>query len=172
MKQYNKPEFDRFTFIQEGTTIGDNVHINPYVTIGFDGFGFEVEDPTTTKPKYKIPLKRKEHPFHVWIESNVEIGSFTEINRGSWRNTVIGEGTKIDSHVKIAHNVQIGRNCLIVAGTVIGGSCTIADNCFVGINAGIRQRLTIGENSFIGMGAVVVKDVPANTTVMGNPARI
>ena len=151
--------------------IADSVKIGPYSEIGSSGFGFEVEDDTTNKPKYRIPLQRRSHNYNVWIRKNVEIGSNCCIDRGSWRDTIIGEGSKLDSHVKIAHNVQLGKHCLVVAGTVIGGSVSIGDHCFIGISAGIKQRLSIGENSIIGMGAVVVKDVPPNSIVKGNPAK-
>jgi UDP-3-O-[3-hydroxymyristoyl] glucosamine N-acyltransferase len=156
--------------VRGDSIIHGTVLIDPFVRIGSFGFGFETEDDTTTKPTYKIPLIRKKHDYPVVINRNVEIGSFTTVDAGSWRKTIIGEGTKIDSHVKIAHNVQIGKSCLIVAGAVIGGSCTIGDNVFIGINASIKQRIKIGDNAIIGMGAVVIKDVPANATVKGNPA--
>jgi UDP-3-O-[3-hydroxymyristoyl] glucosamine N-acyltransferase len=156
--------------IEPNCVVHDTVMIDDFTRIGTPGFGFEVVDPTVTRPIFKKPLRRKIHPYGVIINKDVEIGSHCNIDAGSHRETIIGEGTKIDSHVKIAHNVHIGRNCLIVAGSVIGGSCTIGDNCFFGINSGIRQRITIGNNVTIGMGAVVVKDVPDNAIAMGNPA--
>jgi UDP-3-O-[3-hydroxymyristoyl] glucosamine N-acyltransferase len=150
---------------------GNGIKIDTPVCIGSIGFGFEKGDPnSTTLNDFKIPLTRKKHIFTVIIEDNVEIGAFTVIDRGSWRDTVVGRGTKIDSHVKIAHNVQIGENCLIVAGAVIGGSVTMGSGCFIGINAAIKQRVVIGDNAVVGMGSVVTKDVHANTTVIGNPA--
>ena len=135
--------------------------------IGGVGFGFEKDD-----NGYIIPLKRKEHKFTVMIADDVEIGDNTVIHRGRWRDTVIGEGTKIDSLVHVAHNVVIGKNCLVVAGTVIGGSVTIGDGCFIGENVSIRQGVKIASNVTIGMGAVVLQDIDQpNSTWVGNPAR-
>ena len=142
-------------------TIGDGARI------GGLGFGFERDG-----NGYKMPLERRVHDHFVVIQEGVEIGENTVIHRGRWRDTVIGEGTKIDSLVHVAHNVVIGKHCLIVAGTVIGGSCTIGDNCFLGENVSIKQGVTIANNVTIGMGAVVLNDiVQSNSTWVGNPAR-
>lgn len=154
-------------FIIQGAKIATSVMIDPFVCIGSTGFGFE-----RNAAGYLLPLTRREHPFNVIIEDNVEIGSHTIVDRGRWRNTVIREGTKIDSNVKIAHNVIVGRNCLIVAGAVLGGSCEIGDSCFIGENVSIKQGVKIVHNVTIGMGAVVLKDITEpNTTWVGNPAR-
>jgi len=156
--------YKRYCRIHKTAKIGDDSDI------GTPGFGFDVVDPKAKHPKYIYPLKRKRHEYFVRIEENVEIGGHCTVDRGSWRDTIIRSGTKLDSHVKVAHNVHIGRDCLLVAGCVIGGSCTIGDGVFIGINATIIQRIRIGNGSFIGAGAVVVKDVPPGVTVKGNPA--
>lgn len=149
--------------------IGKNVSIKPYTVIGYSGFGFET-DPITKK--YKIPLKRKEHKFKVIIQDNVEIGAGCVIDRGSWRDSVIGEGTKIDNMVHTGHNTVIGKNCLIAVGVTLGGSTTIGDNCFLGMNSMTKQGVKIANNVTIGMGAVVTKDITEeHTTWIGNPAR-
>lgn len=127
--------------------------------IGGHGFGYE-------KSKDGIPLRIK-HLGNVVIGKNVEIGSNVCIDRGVIDSTIIGDNTKIDNLVHIAHNVKIGKSCLIVAGAVIGGSTTIEDNTFVGINASIKNKLKIGSNVVIGMGSTVLSDVPDNTTVKG-----
>jgi UDP-3-O-[3-hydroxymyristoyl] glucosamine N-acyltransferase len=148
-------------------TYGENVKIDPLVSIGFDGFGFERDG-----EGYKIPITRREHTFGVVIGDNVEIGSQSVIHRGRWRDTVIGEGTKIDSLVHVAHNAHIGKHCLVVAGTVIGGSVTIGDHCFIGENVSIKQGVKIADHVTIGMGAVVLHDITeSNTTWAGNPVR-
>jgi len=81
--------------------------------------------------------------------------------------TFIGEGTKIDNLVHVAHGVKIGKHCLIVAGTVIGGSTEIGDRCFLGINCSIKNKVNIGNDVTIGMGAIVLSDVPDGTVVKG-----
>lgn len=139
---------------------------HPTARIGEEGFGFAKDK----NGNFIYPLKRNEHNYTVILRDNVEIGPLCVIDRGSWRDTIIGEGTKLDSCVKVAHNVQIGKNNLLVHGTVIGGSCTIGDNNFFGINCSVKQHLTIGSNCTIGMGAVVTHDVLDNTIVYGNPA--
>ncbi|GAH23341.1 unnamed protein product, partial [marine sediment metagenome] len=93
------------------------------------------------------------------------------IDRGTLGDTVIGDGTKIDNLVHVAHNVEIGRNCMIIALTCIGGGVIMEDGVYVGIGGSIRNQIKIGEGAFIGMGAVVLKSVEDNVTVVGNPAR-
>jgi UDP-3-O-[3-hydroxymyristoyl] glucosamine N-acyltransferase len=141
-----------------------SVKIGKNTVIGGDGFGYARD---TDGMLVKMP-----HQGNVIIEENVEIGSNTCIDRAVIGSTVIGAGTKIDNLVHIAHGVKIGKNCLIVAGAVIGGSCEIGDNCFIGINASVKNKVKIGNNVTIGMGAVVLKDVPDGATVVGNPGRI
>lgn len=141
-----------------------SVKIGKNTVIGADGFGYVRQDDGT--------LLKMPHAGNVIIEENVEIGSNTCIDRAVVGSTIIGAGTKIDNLVHIAHGVKIGKNCLIVAGAVIGGSTEIGDNCFIGINASIKNKVKIGNNVTVGMGAVVLKDVPDGVTVVGNPARI
>ena len=147
----------------ECVEIGENVRVGPNCSIGFEGFGFEGDEDGIY---HRFP-----HIGKVILEDNVEIGANTCIDRGALGDTIIGEGTKIDNLVHVAHNVEIGRNCLIVALTCLGGGVIIEDGAYVGIGAGIRNQITIGEKAFIGMGAVVVKDVDPGVTVIGNPAK-
>jgi UDP-3-O-[3-hydroxymyristoyl] glucosamine N-acyltransferase len=107
----------------------------------------------------------------VKIGSNVRIGSYVCIDRGNLKDTIIEDGVKIDNLVHIAHNVKIGKNTMVVAGTVVCGSVEIGDNCFIGANSVIRQHLKIGNNVTIGMGSVVTKDIPDGETWAGNPAK-
>ena len=159
----------KYNSVNEGSVIvGNNVYVGPFTTIGFAGFGFE-KNPDGT---YKRPLKRKKHKFKTVIGNNVEIGNGCCIDRGSWRDSIVDSGTKIDNLVHTGHNTQIGKNCLIAVGTTIGGSCTIGDDCDIGMNVCIKQGLKIANKVTIGMGAVVTKDITEEgTTWVGNPAR-
>lgn len=143
--------------IAPGTIIGEGT------VIGTDGFGYVRKDDGT--------LVKMPHAGNVIIEKDVEIGSNTCLDRAVIGSTIIGEGTKIDNLVHIAHGVKIGKNCLIVAGTIIGGSSVIGDNCYLGIGCMIKNKITIGANSFIGMGTVVLCDVPDGEVWVGNPAK-
>jgi UDP-3-O-[3-hydroxymyristoyl] glucosamine N-acyltransferase len=107
----------------------------------------------------------------VEIGNGVEIGANTCIDRGTLGNTVIGDGTKIDNLVHIAHNVRIGKHCLVIAHAMIGGSCVIGDHAWIAPNAGIIQKKHIGEHATVGLGAVVLEDVPPNETWTGVPAK-
>lgn len=141
----------------------NNIHysvlIGKNVVIGGDGFGYARDKDGT--------LVKMPHKGNVVIEKFVSIGSNTCIDRAVEGSTIIGEGTKIDNLVHIAHGVKIGKHCLIVAGSVIGGSVVIGDRCFIGINASVKNKVTIGNNVTVGMGAIVLKDVPDGLTVTG-----
>src|SRR5690606_40149293 len=112
------------------------------------------------------------HQGNVVIENDVEIGSNTYIDSAAQDSTIIGEGTKIDNLVHVAHGVKIGKHCLVVAGAVIGGSSVIGDYNFIGMNASIKEKVRIGNNCIIGAGAVVLKDVEDNSVMVGNPAKL
>ena len=97
----------------------------------------------------------------VIIHDDVEIGAGTTIDRGGMRDTVIGEGTKIDNIVQIAHNVVIGRHCIIVAQSGISGSVTIEDFAMLGGRVGVAPQLTVGKGARLAVGAGVITDIPA-----------
>jgi UDP-3-O-[3-hydroxymyristoyl] glucosamine N-acyltransferase len=141
--------------------IGDRVIIHPGARIGQDGFGF-LPSPQGHR---KIPQTRR-----VIIQDDVEIGANTTIDRGATRDTIIGEGTKIDNLVQIGHNVSIGRHCLIVAQCGIAGSVTVGDFAMFGGQVGISDHLTIGAGAMIGAQGGVMSNVPAGGRWAGHPA--
>jgi UDP-3-O-[3-hydroxymyristoyl] glucosamine N-acyltransferase len=150
--------------IYDHVEVGDNVTIGAGCVIGGPGFGYEWDDDL-----YLWVKKPETHG--VVIEDDVHIGANTCIDRGSYRDTVIGAGTRIDNLVHVAHNVQVGRNCLVIAQAELSGSVVVEDNCWIGPRACVREHLTIGHDSLVGIGSVVVKDVEPHTTVMGVPAK-
>jgi UDP-3-O-[3-hydroxymyristoyl] glucosamine N-acyltransferase len=135
------------------TLIGNNVLIHPGCNIGQDGFGFVFG----AGRQMKVPQTGR-----VLIQNDVEIGAGTAIDRGSLRDTVIGEGTKIDNHVQIGHNVTIGRHCVLAAKVALGGSLSVGDRVALGAGVGINNHVNIGDGAKITAMSGVKDDVPAN----------
>jgi UDP-3-O-[3-hydroxymyristoyl] glucosamine N-acyltransferase len=133
--------------------IGNNVLIHPGCSIGQDGYGFVFFGPDG---HLKVPQTGR-----VLIQNDVEIGAGTTIDRGSLRDTVIGEGTKIDNQVQIGHNVSIGRHCLLAAQIGLAGSLTIGDNVALGAKVGINNHLHIGDGAQVTAMSAVKDDIPA-----------
>jgi UDP-3-O-[3-hydroxymyristoyl] glucosamine N-acyltransferase len=134
------------------TLMGDRVIVHPGVHIGHDVIGY-------------VPQTGR-----VIVQDDVEIGAGTTIDRGAHRDTMIGEGTKIDNLVQIAHNVSIGRHCVIVAHTGISGSCTLGDYVVLGGNVGLVDHITVGDGAQLAARSGVMHDVPAGEVWGGAPA--
>ena len=145
-----------------GTVLSDRVRVHAGARLGSDGFGYVFREGRHDK----IP-----HVGRCVIESDVEIGANTTIDRGSIDDTVIGAGTKIDNLVHIAHNVRIGRLCLIMAQVGIAGSARIEDGVILAGQAGISGHHTIGAGARIAAQAGVFGDIPGGETWSGYPAR-
>lgn len=108
---------------------------------------------------------RKLEGFGIVVEKDVFIGALTVVVRGSWRNTVIGEGTKIGNLCNVGHNSNIGKNCLLSPRVTVEGSVDIGDNTKVGTGAIFRRRIKVGKNVEVAMGAIVKHDVPDGARV-------
>jgi len=143
------------------TLIGDRVIIHAGTRVGQDGFGYV----PGAAGHGKVPQVGR-----VIIMDGVEIGANATIDRGAIRDTVIGEGTKIDNLVQIAHNVEIGRHCVLAAHTGISGSCTIGDYVMMGGRVGLADNITVGSGAMIGAAAGVMTDIPAGEKWVGTPA--
>jgi UDP-3-O-[3-hydroxymyristoyl] glucosamine N-acyltransferase len=142
--------------------IGDRVIIHAGTRIGQDGFGYV----PGAAGHGKVPQVGR-----VIVMDGVEIGANTTIDRGAIRDTVIGEGTKIDNLVQIAHNVEIGRHCVLAAHTGISGSCTIGDYVMMGGRVGITDNVTIGAGAMIAAGSGVMSNIPPGEKWGGAPAQ-
>ena len=153
---------DRVSLVQN-CIVGANCIIQSGTSIGFDGFAFERDE--------SGKLIRFPHRGHVRIGDDVEISANCSIARGSLSDTIIKDGTKLDALVHVAHNVIIGRDCELTAGTVIGGSTTIGNSCWMGLNSTLKNKLRIGNNVIVASGASVIRDVPDEDIVAGVPAK-
>lgn len=141
--------------------MGDRVTLYPGVRIGQDGFGFAPE----ATGHIKIPQLGR-----VIIGDDVEVGANVTIDRGAGPDTVIGSGSMIDNLVQIAHNVVLGRHCVVVAQAGISGSTRLADGVMIGGQAGLTGHLSIGSGARIAAQSGVTRDVPAGGAVGGSPA--
>ncbi len=146
----------------DSTQLGDRVIVQAGAVLGSDGFGYVFGSGV----HQKIP-----HIGRCVLESDVEIGANTTIDRGSVGDTVIGAGTKIDNLVQIGHNVRLGKLCLVMAQVGISGSTRIGDGVIIAGQAGIQGHITIGAGARIGGQSGVFGDVPAGETWSGYPAR-
>lgn len=149
--------------IKKNTIIGDNVYVKSNSVIGEKGFGFTKDD---SGKNIEFP-----HIGGVVIGDNVEIGAINTIVAGGLGNTVIQAGTKLDDHVHVAHNCNIGSNSLITAHVEISGSCVIGNGVWVGPNSSIINGCEIASDVFVGIGTNVTKSIKDAGTYAGNPAR-
>ena len=150
--------------LSKNITIGKNCVLWSHCVIGEDSYGIE-RSPGALQT-------RMPHLGGVLIGDGVHIGNFTSVVAGTIEPTRIDDGTMIDNLVHVAHNVQIGKNCQVIACAEISGSVILRENVTIAPNATVIQKVEIGENSLVGLGAVVVKSVPANVIVTGVPAKI
>lgn len=148
--------------IYANSQLGDRVIVHAGAVLGGDGFGYVFGGGA----HQKVP-----HVGRCVLESDVEIGANTTIDRGSVGDTVIGAGTKIDNLVQIGHNVRVGRLCLIMSQVGISGSTRIGDGAIVAGQAGVAGHVTIGAGARVAAQAGVFGDVPAGETWSGYPAR-
>jgi UDP-3-O-[3-hydroxymyristoyl] glucosamine N-acyltransferase len=148
--------------VREKISIGNRVIIHSGTMIGSDGYGYVTVD----GKHVKIPQVGT-----VVVEDDVEIGSNVTIDRARFDKTVIGEGTKIDNLVQIAHNVVTGKHCLIISQTGISGSTVLGNYVITGGQAGIAGHLTIGDGAQVAAKSGVSKSIKPGEVVQGYPAR-
>ncbi|MEO9294026.1 MAG: UDP-3-O-(3-hydroxymyristoyl)glucosamine N-acyltransferase [Nitrososphaera sp.] len=152
---------DRATL--KNCTVGSRCVIQGGVIIGSDGFAYERHPDGG--------LERFPHLAGVVIGDGVEICANSSIARGSLTDTQIGNGTKLDALVHIAHNVRIGARCQLAAGTIIGGSTVVGNSCWTGLNSTLKNTIKLGNNVLVAAGACVISDVADDDIVAGVPAK-
>ncbi len=145
-----------------GVRLGDRCIVHSGARLGADGFGYQWEDGAHRRVPQVGGLR---------IGNDVEVGANATVDRGSIGDTVVGDGTKIDNLVMVAHNCRIGRHVILVSQVGISGSTTVGDGAVLAGQAGVGGHLTIGAGSRVGGQAGVTADVPPGTTVSGYPAR-
>jgi UDP-3-O-[3-hydroxymyristoyl] glucosamine N-acyltransferase len=147
--------------IYSRTQIGNRVAIHAGTVIGSDGYGY-VFDEGRQRKMLQVG--------NVVIHDDVEIGANTAIDRAALGSTVIGAGTKIDNLVHVAHNVVMGRHCLIMGQVGFAGSTRLGDYVVIASQSGISGHLKLGNQSMIGAKSGVMRDVGDKETVLGIPA--
>jgi UDP-3-O-[3-hydroxymyristoyl] glucosamine N-acyltransferase len=166
--------------IGPGVTVGDDTEVEPHATVhAGSALGARVRVGTGSvigTPGFKYVFRDGAHRHlpHVGrcvVEDDVSLGANCCVDRGSIGDTVIGAGTKLDNLVHVAHNVRIGRACLIMAQVGIAGSSVLGDGVVLAGQVGVADNLAIGDRAIIGARAGVVGNVPAGETWSGFPAR-
>ena len=148
--------------VREKCRLGNRVIMQPGAVVGSDGYGFETVDGRQQKiPQVGI----------VVLEDDVEIGANSCIDRARFGRTLIGEGTKIDNLVQIAHNVKIGKHSLIVAQAGVAGSSKLGDHVTVAAQAGVGGHIELGDNVILTARAAAMKNLPKPGAYMGAPSR-
>ncbi|CAM4383633.1 UDP-3-O-(3-hydroxymyristoyl)glucosamine N-acyltransferase [Zobellia nedashkovskayae] len=148
--------------IYSETVIGNNCVINSGVVIGSDGFGFS---PDKNGEYQKVPQTG-----NVILKDNVDVGAGTTIDRATLGSTILHKGVKLDNHIQIAHNVEIGEHTVIAAQTGIAGSTKIGRRCMIGGQVGIVGHIKIGDNVKIQAQSGIGRNIKSNEVLQGSPA--
>jgi UDP-3-O-[3-hydroxymyristoyl] glucosamine N-acyltransferase len=138
-------------FVGHSVQVGDDCRIEPQTSIGTDGYGYG-----TDKNGQHFA---KPHFGKVILEDRVEIGCGVHIDRGTFEDTIVGEGTKIDNHCHLAHNTIIGKNCLITAGFIVAGSSSFGDNFTCGGRVSVNGHISVCDDVTMGPMAVINKNI-------------
>ena len=147
--------------VRERITLGSRVIIHASSVLGTDGFGYRWDGSRHAKVS-QIGT--------VVVEDDVEIGSCVCIDRAKFAATRIGRGTKIDNLVQIAHNVQVGPHCIIVAHVGIAGSATLGAGVVLGGQVAVRDHVTVGDGAMVAATSAIAEDVPPKSFMSGTPA--
>jgi UDP-3-O-[3-hydroxymyristoyl] glucosamine N-acyltransferase len=145
----------------QNCTIGARAVLHPGARVGQDGFGYTLA---------AGGHKKKPQTLRVVLGDDVEVGANSCIDRGSWRDTSVGSGTKIDNLVQVGHNAVIGEHCVIASLCGLGGSVTLGDRVYIGAMTGVLQHTSIGAGAKVAAASRVTANVPPGQTYGGHPA--
>jgi UDP-3-O-[3-hydroxymyristoyl] glucosamine N-acyltransferase len=148
--------------LYDDTELGDRVILHSGVVLGSDGFGYAQADGR----HLKVPQVGR-----VVVEDDVEIGANSTVDRGALEATRIGKGTKIDNLVMVAHNVQVGPHCILVAQSGISGSTRLGHHVIIAGQSGAVGHIRIGDAARVGAKSAVTHDLPDGAFVTGHPAQ-
>ena len=148
--------------VREGCILGDRVILQPGAVIGSDGFGYEF----VNGRHHKVPQLGI-----VVLESDVEVGANACVDRARFGRTVVGEGTKIDNLVQVGHNVEIGKNCIIVALSGVAGSSKLGENVTLAAQVGINGHIEIADGVQLGGKSGAMQSIDEPGVYMGTPAK-
>lgn len=148
--------------VERGTVLGNRVSVGTGARLGGEGFGFAAGEDGT---------ERLRHEGGCIIGDDVAIGANSTVDRGRMDDTVIGAGTKIDNLVQVAHNVRVGKRCIVMAQVGIAGSAVVGDGAVLAGQAGLADHVRVGQDARIAAQSGVIGDIPAGATVSGYPAR-
>ncbi|MVO14560.1 UDP-3-O-(3-hydroxymyristoyl)glucosamine N-acyltransferase [Parasedimentitalea huanghaiensis] len=161
-------------------TIGDQFIAQPGARVGSDGFSFVTPETSAVENVRKSLADQGDAEAQTWLRihslgavtigDNVEIGANCTIDNGTIRNTVIGDGSKLDNQVHIGHNTRVGNDCLICGQTGVSGSVDIGDNVVLAGQCGVNDNIFIGNGVVAGGGTKIISNVPAGRVIMGYPA--
>jgi len=148
--------------VREGCILGDRVILQPGAVIGSDGFGYEF----VNGRHHKVPQLGI-----VVLESDVEVGANACVDRARFGRTVVGEGTKIDNLVQVGHNVEIGKNCIIVALSGVAGSSKLGENVTLAAQVGVNGHIEIADGVQLGGKSGAMQSIDEPGVYMGTPAK-
>lgn len=179
-------EIGDFSFLREQVSIGARVRIGqrfiaqPGVRIGGDGFSFVTPEKSAVEQVRDTLGEQGDAQAQSWarihslgavkIGNDVEIGANACVDCGTIRDTVIGNGVKIDNLVQIGHNVIVGDDCMICAQSGIAGSSRLGRNVVLGGHTGVSDNVFIGDRAITGGATVVLSNIPAGRVMLGYPA--
>jgi UDP-3-O-[3-hydroxymyristoyl] glucosamine N-acyltransferase len=147
--------------LYENTEVGDRTIIHAAAVLGAYGFGYDL-----VEGRHKLSAQLG----NVVVGADVEIGAGTTIDRGTYGPTVIGDGTKIDDQVMIAHNCRLGKHNMLCSQVGVAGSSSTGDYVVLAGQVGVRDHVHIGSRSVVGAKGGIVNDVPENSRYIGIPA--